>query len=293
MKQIPALLLESYKQPTRSTCFFIKIVSKVDPTKVYPFTSHDAAKKFNDGQHDLWYRPSNTMFPQNLQSSSDMDVDNTELHGWFDDVVAQAVDVGLIGGAEVTIYRVNYLHLEYGAEVVSHGVVGRIEFAAGKQGTRKIEFKGLEHKLKTKKNDMYSLTCRHDFGDDDCGMPFVWHVGEIVEVDNQYLRFRVSGVAQPDDYFNLGVVRFTDGDNANAELEIEEWDADGWIKLSFVTPYPMLVGVGVMPRRDCIKTDAACIEYGNIIRMGAEHLTPVQDQSIMVPGAYVKSNNAL
>lgn len=292
-KVIPAQLLASYKRPTRSTFFLIKIVSKVDPTKAYPFTSLDAAFRFNDGEHDLVYRPSNTLFPQNMQSTSSMDADNTELHGWFDSIVEQAVDVGLIGMAEVTIYRMNFNHPEYGAEFLAYGVVGRIEFAAGKQGTRKIEFRGLDHLLKTKQNDVYSITCRHEFGDRKCGMPLIWEPATVAEVDNQYLRFRVEGVTRPDDYFALGVIRFDGGDNLNAELEIEEWDSDGWIKLSFVTPYPVAVGVAVSPRRDCDKRDVTCIDYENIIRMGAEHLTPVQDQSLMVPGAYIKSNNAL
>lgn len=293
MKQIPALLLTGLKKTGRSTCFLVKLVSKQDG-RVFPFTTLDAALKFNDGEHDVWYLPTNVMKPQNMQWSADMDVDNTELHGWFDDVVAQAAGAGLLGSAEVTIYRIMYTHPEYGAELVNFGVVGRMEFSATAQNTRKIEFKGLDYLLKSKKNPLYSITCRNDFGDKRCGKPFVWSSGTITEVDNQFMTIKVGGLVAADGYYNFGVVRFADGDNANVELEVEEWLADGWLRLSFVTPYPMVVGVNLDLRQDCDKFAQTCITtYNNIINFNGEHLTPVQDMSLMVPGAYIKSTNAL
>lgn len=292
MKTIPALLLNGLKKPGRSTCFLIKIVSE-QTGDVFPFTTLDAAIKFNDGEHDLWYVPSNVLQPQNMQWTSDMDVDTTELHGWFDEVVEQAIRAGLLGSAMITISRIIYTKPEYGAELVNFGRVGRAAMSAGTQGTRKIEFRGLDNLLRTKKNALYSITCRNDFGDERCGMPFVWEDAVVTEVSDQYLRFKVSGLVRPDNYFNFGVVQFSDGDNANAELEVEEWTTDGWVRLSFVTPYPVANGVALRLRQDCDKFAVTCIGYGNIVNMNAEHLTPVQDQSLMVPGAYIKSSNAL
>lgn len=289
---IPILLLDSLEKSGRDWCFLMKIVSRQTGV-VYPFTSLDAAMKFNDGYHDVWYMPSQSMYPQNMQFSSSMEVDNTELHGWFDSVVEQAMNAGLFGSAECTIYRVNWQHPEYGAEVVHYGVAGRIEFTANAQAERKIELRGLDHFLKTKKNDLWSLTCRNTYGDDRCGMALEWENATIAEVDNPFFRFRVSGLARPDNFFNFGVVLFNAGENSGAELEVETWDDDGWVKLSFVTPYPILPTLAVKLRTDCDKLAATCKAKGNIINMAAEHLTPVQDQSIMVPGAYIKSQNAL
>lgn len=294
MKQITATLLNGLKKTGRSTCFLVKLKSKQNGT-VYPFTTLDAAIKFNDGEDDLWYLPTNVLKPQNMQWSSNMDVDNTELHGWFDEVVALAAGAGLLGSAEVTIYRMIYTHPEYGAEVVNFGIVGRMEYSATAQSTRKIEFKGLDQLLKSKKNPLYSITCRNDFGDKRCGKPLIWSsVGTISEVTNQYLTVKIDGIAAAAGYYDFGVIKFVDGDNANVELEVEEWLAEGWARLSFVTPYPMLVGVDVMLRQDCDKFAQTCIsKYNNIINFNGEHLTPVQDQSLMVPGAYIKSQNAL
>lgn len=293
MKDIPILVLDSLKKSGRSTCFLIKIVS-VQDGRVYTFTTLDAAIKFNDGEHDVWYMPTNFLTPQNMQWSADMEVDNTELHGWFDAVVQQAVDAGLLGSAEVTIYRLIYTHPEYGAELINFGVVAGMAFSANAQGARKIGFKGLDHLLKTKKNPLYSITCRNDFGDERCGKSFTWDPGTITEVSNQYLLVKVGDIAAAPGFYNFGVVKFTSGDNTDVELEIEEWLTGGWARLSFVTPYPMQVGDGVMFRQDCDKFAQTCITvYSNIINFNGEHLTPVQDQSLMVPGAYIKSQNAL
>lgn len=293
MKQIPIQLLTSLRKSGRDTCFLIKIVSVISGA-VYPFTNLDAAIKFNDGTDDLWYSPLKFMLPQNIQHTSDMDPDNSELHGWFDDAVEQAMNAGLLGSAAVTIYRVNYLHPEYGAEIVNYGIVGRIEFTTNRHAQRKIEFQGLEYLLKNKKNALYSITCRNDFGDERCKRPLVWDAGTIEEVSNQYLLIKVNGITAAPNFYNFGVVKFTSGDNVNAELEIEEWMADGWARLSFVTPYPMKIGDGLQFRQDCDKFAQTCITvHNNIINFNGEHLTPVQDQSLMVPGAYIKTNNAL
>lgn len=295
MKQIPATLVDVYERQTRGTCFLVKIVSRVDGT-VFPFTNLDCVVPFNDGTHDLIYRPTQSVVPQNIQNTSDMDVDNTELHGWFSGEMERAVVAGAMRSAEITVYRVAFNHLLAGAEVVAYGLVGRIEYAADKRGKRKIEFRGMDQLLKAALNPQYSLTCRHDFGDENCGMPFVWEAAEIVEIDDPFMRFRVTGPIQAAPWFVLGVINFQTGDNAGKDVEIESWEptADGgWVTLAFPSPYAILAGVDARLRRDCDKTAAACKAYGNIPNMGAEHLTPVQDQSLMVPGAYIKSANSL
>lgn len=292
-KAIPALLLNALAKPGKSTCFLIKLKSLLTGI-VYGFTTLDAVVRFDDGEGLVVYRAHNVLKPQNIQSSYRIsEPDNTELHGWFDDVVAQAFTAGLLGGAELTMYRIAYQHTEYGAEIVGFGTVGKAEFSANKQGMRKIQFRGLSDKLRMKRNPVFSLTCRNEFGDERCGMPFIWHPGTITEVYDNLLAFKVTGIPQPDNYFNFGVARFLDGDNANVQMEIEDWDADGYVKLAFVTPYAITPG-SLYLRQDCDKFDITCYGvYGNIINFNGEHMTPVQDQSLMIPGAYIKSQNAL
>ncbi|QYW02127.1 hypothetical protein CPT_Sonora_024 [Stenotrophomonas phage Sonora] len=291
MKNIPVQLLTALQKSGRSTCYLVKVIDTAGG--VHGFATLDAVVNFDDGTGMLAYLPDQEMRPQNIQSTSDMDVDNTELEGWFGPAIENLVVAGLFSLAEVWVYRVSYLRLNYGAEVVAFGNVGKIEYSSNSQGKRKIEWRSLAHLLKQKVNDQWSLTCRVPFGSPQCGKPLVWQPGQVADVEDNFLRFRVSGITRPDDYFVLGVVRFTSGDNTGAELEIESWTSDGWVTLSFVTPFAIDSGVFVSLRQDCDKTEFSCKAYNNIPNMRAEHLTPVQDQSLMVPGAYIKSQNAL
>ena len=285
MKNIPILLLETYAKPVRSTCFLVKVVA-TDNT-VLGFTTLDDRYLY-DG---TWYEPDQELVPQNIQNTIDIEeVDNTELHGWFDEVVEALMLAGKFSGGEITIYRVSYLKPSAGAEVVAYGTVGKVEYAADSSLRRKVEWRGLDEPLLHKKNPLFSLTCRNEFGDENCGMPLAWEDGEIDEVDDVRMRFKVTGVSAADGYFDLGLVLFVDGDNATAELEIETWTSDGWVTLGFPTPYNIEEAVAVRLRRDCDKTHASCVAYGNVPNMDAEHLTPVQEQSLMIPGAYVKSS---
>lgn len=292
-KNIPLQLLTSYARRGTSSCFLIKIVTRENV--VYGFTTADFIVRFDDGLGVVAYKPDEELRPQNIQSTADMTVDNTKLIGWFTETVEQKVLSGAFDAAEITIYRVAYLRLSAGYEVVGFGTVGEIEYSSDAKDKRKVEFRSLTQQLTINANQYYSLTCRAEFGDDKCGMPFVWFNGTVQTIPNQndYLVFKVNGIAQPADYFELGVIRIVDGPNAGADLEIESWAADGTIKLSYVAPYPLTNGINVRLRKDCGKTETDCIAYGNIVNMRAEHLTPTEDQSLMVPGAYIKSQNSL
>lgn len=291
MKNIPIQLQGEYGKTSRAVCFAVKVVDK-DGVR-YGFTTLDANFTFDDGSGPLMYRASEELRPQNISSYSDMDVDSTDLVGWFGAEMERAALAGKLSTAEVTVYRVAYLSLWYGAEVVAYGTIGDIDYSAGKDGKRKIEYRGLAQALKNVVIDQWSLTCRADFGDSRCRKPLVWEAGVVSEVYDNYQRFKVSGVSRPDDWFTLGVLEFTSGDNQGWYQEIESWSSDGVVDLSFVAPFPVVGGVSVRLRQDCYKTESNCLAYNNIVNMRAEHLTPVQDQALMVPGAYIKSQNAL
>jgi len=292
MKTIPISLQDRLSRPTGSWAYLAKVVSKKDGS-VYGFTTLDAGIRFNDGIHDVVYDCSNELRPQNVQQDLSYEADNTELLGWFNKSLEKLVLAGRFDRAELTIYRVSYLHLEDGAEVIAYGTVGEIDFSPNAKSKRKVEYISLKGQLEQTINEMYSLTCRTQFGSDECGMPFVWENGTVSNVGSSpYLAFQVTGPSRPAGYFDFGIIEVLTGDNTGAELEIESWAADGTVQLSFLAPYPMKNGDTVRVRRDCGKTESDCKAYGNIINMRAEHLTPVEDAGVMVPGAYIKSVNA-
>lgn len=295
-KNISLALVQNFSKPSTSVCYLVKIKSKEDG--IFGFCTADLIVSFDDGKGLVEYQPDEELAPRNIQSTANMTVDNTKLVGWFSDLVEKKILSGAFDSAEITIYRVAYLKIDLGFEVVGYGTVGEIEYNTDSKDKRKIEFRSLTQQLIENGNQFFSLTCRTEFGSEKCGMPFVWHNGiaQTIPDENPYLIFKVLGVSQVDNYFELGVINYVTGDNAGADLEIESWTADGAdgiVKLSYPSPYPVANGDLVRPRRDCGKTETDCIAYNNIVNMRAEHLAPVEDQSLSVPGAYIRSQNAL
>lgn len=292
-KQIPLALKLEYSKSSTSTAYAVRIES-VKTGEVAGFTSCDSTLRFDDGDGLVAYSPVEELAPQNFQTSADMAVDNTKLVGWFSDALEKRFLAGVFDSAKITIYRVAYLNLGAGFEIVGYGNVGEVDYASDAKERRKVEFRGLTQILAASTNQLYSLTCRANFGDSKCRMPLAWEAATVTELgSNAQLKFKVGSISRPPGYFELGVVNFIDGDNAGADLEIESWEADGSVKLSYAAPYVITVGTKVRLRRDCDKTETNCKAYGNIVNMRAEHLTPTEDQSLMVPGAYIKNRNAL
>lgn len=290
MKSIPLLLLTDLKKLGTAWCYCVKV--KTTDGDIYGYTNLDTDLTVFDGVDSVRYSSQEEMSPQNIQTESNFEVDNTDLLGWFDEEMEKLVVSGKFGMAEVTIYRVAYQRPQNGVEIVAYGTVGEVDFAQDNKGKRKIEFRSLMQQLKQKVNENYSLLCRAQYGDERCGMPFVWEAAVVSVVADVNLRFTLNGLARPNGWFDFGVVEFTSGDNAGKDLEVESWLSNGSVVLSFVTPYPVKVGDGVRIRRDCGKTETDCMGYGNIHNMRAEHLTPVENSAVMVPGAYVKSVGA-
>ena len=292
MKNIPIALVDRLARPTGSWAYLAKVVSRKDGS-VYGFTTLDSDIRFNDGLHTVVYDCSNELRPQNIQQDLTYEPDTTDLLGWFNKVLEKLILAGRFDRAELTIYRVSYLHLEDGAEVMAYGTVGEVDFASNAKSKRKVEYVSLKGQLEQNVNQMYSLTCRTEYGSDECGMPFVWENGSVTGVGSSpYLAFRVTGPSRPAGYYDFGVIEMLTGDNTGAELEVESWTADGTVQLSFLAPYPMKNGDTLRIRVDCGKTEIDCKAKGNIINMRAEHLTPTEEAGVMVPGAYIKSVNA-
>lgn len=292
MKTIPLALLDAYAKPGTSTCFLVKLVTKKN--EVLGFATADRNVRFDDGAGFVTYKAYQELRPQKFQEDSTFDVDNTELLGWFSQAVENMVVTGQFDFAELTVYRVNYLRLDRGAEVMAYGTVGEVSFSKSTNGNRKVEFRSLLQQLKQTVNQLYSLTCRADFGDARCGMPLAWETATVSAVGSDpYADITLSGLVRADGYFDLGVLEVLSGPNAGAEIEVESWLSSGVVRLTFLAPFAFVGGESVRIRRDCNKTATACIAYGNIARMRAEHMTPVQDQGVMVPGAYIRSSGAL
>ena len=293
MKNIPIALRTHLAQEATSWCFLLHVLCK-DGT-VLGFTSLDADVTYDAGGGSVVYRADNGFTPSRLQMTADAQVDNAEFEGWVQDtgITEQQIRAGLFDFAKVRGYRVNYLDLSHGHEVLLRGTLGETRFNDTGWVT---EFRSLTQQLMQDVGARFSLTCRAKFGstyDDEkypCTKPLTWVSSTVTDVDPvEPLRvFIASGLAQPDDHFRYGVLLWTSGDNAGKSVEVETNTA-GEVQLVFDLPYPIQDGDEFDIRQDCDKTFTYCrTVHNNVLFFRGEHLIRLADASnVMVPGASI------
>lgn len=286
MKSIPIALQAHLDEQATTWCLLYRVAC-TDGT-LLGFTSLDADVTYDDGDGPLVYHAENGFTIERLQASADLAVDNTELRGWLSNagVTEQDIRAGLFDFAAIRIYRVNYLSLADGHEIVATGTAGETRFTRNGWIT---EFRSLTQQLKQTVSKLYSLTCRAQFGDALCQKPFAWVTGAVTAVGAESDRiFTDSGNAEPDHHFDIGVVDWLTGANAGVQMEVDTQIADVF-SLSIPLPYPIQIGDTYRVRQDCDKSFAMCRDtHDNVIHNRSEHLIPVSDGgSNLVPGAQI------
>lgn len=290
MKQIPIALQSHLQQPATTWCFLMRVacVGRWAGT-VMGFTTLDADLEYDDGKGGVRYRSDNGFKPDRLQTAADFSVGNTDMSGWVtaDGITAQDVAAGMFDYAEVTVYRVNYMDLTQGHELVLFGTCGQTKTH---QDAWTTEFRSLMQQAKQTISTVYSLTCRAEYGDSKCQMAFVWESATVADIGSDPRRMITSsGLAHADGYFDLGVIEWLTGRNSGLQSEVDEFLDNGDIRLSLPTGFPISEGDTFRIRQDCDKAFATCKAKGNVLQFRGEHLTPVADTAISAPGAYIPS----
>ena len=288
MKQIPIRLQEHYSGGATTWCYIMRIacVGRFSGT-VRGCTSLDDDVLYDDGQGLLTYSSSNAAVPAKFQQSSDFSVDNTEVTGWVTDDQITMADImaGIFDFAEVTIYRVNYMDLSQGHEIVAFGTLGQTQFT---ETMWRCEFRSLVQQSKQPYGQAYSLTCRSRFGDAKCKVPYQWFTATIDAVgEDPTLVFQAHSLSQPTGHFAPGVMEVLSGDNAGADMDVDGFFSGGIVRLALQMPRPFKVGDIFRIREDCDKEFETCKDKGNVLEFRGEHLTPVADTGLSVPGAYI------
>lgn len=290
MKRIPISLQSHLREPATTWCFLLRVacVGRWQGV-VLGFTTLDVDLSYDDGAGAVAYRAGNGFKPERMESAADFSVGNTEMSGWVADsgITAEQVAAGLLDYAEVTVYRVNYMDLSQGHEVVMFGTCGQTKC----QGAQWItEFRSLMQQAKQTISTVYSLTCRAGYGDERCGKKFEWATGVVTAQGDDAARvFYAAGLAGADEYYDLGVVQWLTGENAGLESEVFTFNAGGFIRLALPAGFDISTGDKFRIRQDCDKTFTTCKAKGNVLNFRGEHLIPVSDTSLSVPGAYIRS----
>lgn len=292
MKTIPSALLTHKGLPVTTLCRLMKVVCK-DGT-VFGFTTLDIDVEYDD-QTDtagpVTYRSLTGAAPARISSAAGTGVDNTEFMGILADLEAlglteEQVRAGKLDYADAWVYEVNYNDLTAGRhEIIARGKVGEVTISG--EGFS-AEFRSLSQLLRQNTTQVTSLTCRAQYGSTQCGATLSWDAGTVsgVSISEGDRIFTDSGSAEVDDYYVPGVVRWLTGDNAGAEVEVEQY-ASGVFTLARPLYFPIVIGDTYEARIDCPKTVAGCKARGRFPNnFRGEHLIPVdREGELLTPGA--------
>ena len=289
MKQIPIALQEHLGGYATTWCYLMRIacVGKFAGI-VRGFSSCDETLVYDDGEGEVIYRCDNGFGPSKFLRTADLSVDNADVKGWIvdEEITLQNIYAGIFDAAEVTIYRVNYMNLAAGHEIVDFGTLGQTKFT---KTSWTNEFRSLAQQARQPYGDVYSLTCRATYGDDKCKMPFEWYNATVTEVgEDPSLVIVCDSLTQADNYFAPGVIEVLSGANEGQDMDVELYFSGGLIQLALRMAQPFSVGDTIRIRVDCDKRFETCKSKGNVLEFRGEHLTPVADTGLAVPGAYNK-----
>jgi uncharacterized phage protein (TIGR02218 family) len=262
-----------------------------------------------EGTGDAWgsatHSAQNGASISRLQQTADLNVDNAEFDGWVSDtgITEQMIRAGYFDYAKWKVYRLNYMDLSQGHELVASGTCGETTFSRNGWST---EFRSLMQQMKQPLSRLYSLTCTKRFGSKPigtggeqpeerhpCGVDWVWVPYTVTSVDVADPRriFTASAMVEADHHFAPGVVRWLTGDNAGAEMDVEDNVAD---EVTMILPvaYPVVIGDTYEIRQDCNKIGRLgdCkLKHDNYVQFGGQEDIPIADGAIlMVPGAAIR-----
>jgi uncharacterized phage protein (TIGR02218 family) len=295
VKTISAELLAHKRQQVTTTCQLM-LVTCTDGT-VYGFTDLDVNVSYDDGDGYVTYEASQGFMPSAISAEGALSVENADLSGLIayvdTGITPDVVRSGKLDYADLRLYLVNYEDLTMGHEWVGAGTLGEVTY---NDGVFTSEYRSRAQVLKQNLCQLYSLTCRAQYGDARCGKALEWFTGTVTAPGPDVLsQFRSDDLTQGEGYFKPGLVEWLTGRNAPRKIEVTEFvegdsSSGGTVTLLFPVYYPIQAGDTFRIRIDCPKTPDACKdprrwgpgEWANHYR--GEPQIPIADD-VSVPGA--------
>lgn len=161
MRTISAALLAHLQGDVRTICT-LWTITRLDGL-VLGFTDLDRDVTFNG----IAYRSTGGYTHSGIEAGSTMSTSNLEMQAVFDSSAINQIDLeaGLYDFAAVTIQIVNYNDLTMGALQLNGGLLGQVQILNGRYSA---ELRGLAQVLQQDAGNVYSPTCRANFGDSKC-----------------------------------------------------------------------------------------------------------------------------
>lgn len=304
-KFIPIYLQAHYDGDALTTCLLARIMTKsgqfIGATDLDVNIEYDPAAYDPGGTGDDWGLQNHAADTggisfSRVETAADLTVDNAELSMLpSDEMVTEAqMLAGIFDLADVRIYRVNYMDLSQGHELVFAGQLGVVKTSQGIAG---VETRSLTDLLKQPEADLYSIPCSHIFGGPKCPKAYVWTEFEVTAVDiDDPLRVFGTDITPTNDFYVPGVIEWTEGDNVPKQMEVDQNTA-GTFALAIPMDFAIKIGDRGRVREDCSKlwADAAhgCLYHWdterNIYHGGFPDIPIADAGASQIPGAQLSA----
>ena len=298
-KQIPIQLQGHYDGYATTTCTITRIRNRdgllfglTDADHNINYNAAPGVDMVGDNYGMMLHRADNGgVSISKTEAAADLTVNNAEMIALLsDELTPEKLMAGLLDSAEVYVYRINYMDLSQGHELVDFGYAD----AARMEGQQVIvAFRSMSDLLKEPQIVLFSKTCDHEFGGPKCPKEFIWVEGEITAVDvDEPTRIFGSDITADDDFYKFGVVHFLDGENAGREMEIDQ-NTGGSFALSLDMDRPINIGDTFKVRKHCTKVyddaESGCLYHWgaadrNLYFGGFPDIPSADGGSSMVPG---------
>lgn len=241
---------------TSTIAYCIKITR--EDGQIFGYTSHDQDITYNT----VLYKSKGGFSPSTVESKADASVPNLEIIGVLssDSISETDLKQGLFDNAAFEAFILNYSDLTQGSMVLRKGWFGEVTL---RQGQFTTELRGLASKLQTKVGELYTPACSvRRLGDSRCKVnttPFRFSLTVTGVVSDREFSHTIN--VQAADYFKYGILKWTNGNNDDLEMEIKEYTVSGGTGTFFLQlPMPKAVQVGdtFQATRGCDRTFATC-----------------------------------
>jgi uncharacterized phage protein (TIGR02218 family) len=230
-------------------------------------------------------------------SGSDMSVDNMDVSGAVQsgdltitrDITVRDIESGLLDGALVTTFIVNWQNPNDFQNVIRHGTLGNLP--RDSDGQYKTEIRGLMQQLQQMIGRTSGDRCDvAEFGDARCkfDVPAATRTAAVTAVTSQRLFVATVSSSAIPRFFVLGKVKWLTGENSGFVGQVKEDTGAGTSRtLQIYEPFPFDINVGdtfsVSP--GCDRRYETCRDvFNNLVNFrGPGIFTPGLDQIMRAP----------
>jgi uncharacterized phage protein (TIGR02218 family) len=292
VRNIPIALQDSLDTGSTTLCYLLKITATNGTS--FGVTSLDVDIDYDDGAGALVYQSRIGLNQSGIATTEGLEVSNANSQMLLvQQTEFNEADIqnGLLDYAKYVLYRVDWKALADGHYIVSTGTSGIVETRDGVSGI--IELRGLSQQVKQTFVELYSITCRAEFGSvttsqnkAPCNFDIsgLWESSSVltvgVEADIEFTTILPIPTGPLGDLTYVpGVVRFTSGLNNGAVIEIQSYEGNV-MRLKFPTPFPISPGDLIDARPDCHKqyVEDCKDKYDNHEWFRGEYKIPLADE---------------